>query len=230
VSTCTPEASATEYRPRRALIEVVDPIDEAELDPVPAPAFQPAPSAGAIPSTLWAAPVGPPVVEDLAAVLWQPAALGATIVAKELDRLKAADGRWTYLNSIPGGKKGSEIDHLVIGPGGVFTVNAGRHSDARVRTGGEIRIGRQEAQRVAQLLTSATRICIRVRGLIVPVSTGTDVVKQHSNIVEIVSHSALVDYLRSQPTYLDGATRARITGYARLSSTWRPAASSSRRR
>ncbi len=53
-----------------------------------------------------------------------------------------------------------------------------------------------------------------------PVGAKKAVVRQPSNVVLIVNHSELVDYLRSQPPYLDGATRTRITGYARLSSTW----------
>jgi hypothetical protein len=142
------------------------------------------------------------------------------MVARELDRLKTTDRRWVCLNSIPGGRKGTAIDHLVIGPGGVFTINAGRHSGGRAWTGGDIRAGRYQTQRVAGILTAATRICVRVQGLIVPVGANKDVVKQPSNIVQIVNHSALVDYLRSQPHYLDGATLTRITGYARLSSTW----------
>jgi hypothetical protein len=209
----------TEYRPRRALVEVADPIDDADLDRVEVPAFESAASAASIPRTRWTAPVGPPVVEDLASSQRQPGVINAALVARELDRLRAADGRWVFLNSIPGGKKGAGIDHLVIGPGGVFTVNAGRHTNGRAWTGGDIRAGRYEAQRAAQLLTAATRISIRVRGLVVPVGVKKDVLKQPSNIVQIVNHSVLVDYLRSQPPYLDGATRTRITGYARLSST-----------
>lgn len=52
-----------------------------------------------------------------------------------------------------------------------------------------------------------------------PVCAKKEALKQRSNVVEIV-HSSLVEYLRSRPTYLDGATRARIAGYARLGSTW----------
>lgn len=214
------EAAATEYRPRRALIEVADPIDDAGTDQVEVPAFEPGGSAVPVPRTQWIAPVGAPVAEDLASSPRQAGAINGAVVARELDRLKTTDSRWVCLNSIPGGRKGTAIDHLVIGPGGVFTINAGRHPGGRAWTGGDIRAGRYQTQRVAELLTAATRICVRVQCLIVPVGAKKDVVKQPSNIVHIVNHSALVDYLRSQPPYLDGATLTRITGYARLSSTW----------
>lgn len=214
------QEKAAEYRPRRAMVESTDPVELADPEPAPAPEFQPSASAGVIPYFEWTAPGGPPVVADLASSQRHPDGVSGRLVAGELDRLIAADSRWVCLNSVPGGKKGVEIDHLLIGPGGVFTVNAGRHTPGRVWTGGDIRVGRDEAQRVAQLLTTATRICIRVRGLVVPVNLKKGVVKQPSNIVQIVNHSSLVDYLRSQPPYLDGAARSRISGHARLSSTW----------
>ncbi|MGC3992624.1 MAG: nuclease-related domain-containing protein [Propionicimonas sp.] len=151
-------------------------------------------------------------------------------MAIELDRLRTADGRWICLTAIPGAGRGVQIDHLVIGPGGVFTINAGRHAGSRTWTGSDIRVGRDEAQRAAQALTMATRICVRVQGLVVPVDAKKDATRQPSNIVKIVNHTALVDYLRSQPPYLDGATRTRIAGFARLSSTWSAQPSTERER
>lgn len=53
-----------------------------------------------------------------------------------------------------------------------------------------------------------------------PVGAKNAVPRQPSAIVRIVNHFGLFDYLRSQPPYLDGAALARITGHARLSSTW----------
>ena len=144
----------------------------------------------------------------------------SSFVVGELNRLRALDGRWVILSSIPGGRKGAAIDQLVIGPGGVFAINARRRAGARAWGGGDLRSGRDEAHRVARILTAMTRICVRVQGLIVPVGTQAEAVKQSSNIVKVVTSSALVDYLLGQPAYLDGAAIARIAGYARLSSTW----------
>lgn len=213
-----PQDFDTEYRPRRALFGAAGgPDEEAERDGAGA-LFCPPPGMPS-PSEHWAAPLDSPIVGDLAATRHDQAA-SVALVARELDRLRAADARWVYLNSIPGGRKGSEIDHLVIGPGGVFAINAGRRPDTPTGTGGDIRCGCSEAQRAAELLTAATRISVRVQGLIVPASARRAPTKQPSNIVTIVNRDALVDHLRSQPPYLDAATRTRITGYARLSSTW----------
>jgi len=164
---------------------------------------------------------------------WESGAIDENPVFNELDRLRAADSRWSYLNSVPIGKKDLHIDHLVVGPGGVFAINAKHHRNARITVTGDtvtvngipkpyVRNSRNQAQRASDLLTSATRISIRVRGLVVPAGAATFTVKHQSNTVEVVNRSALVQFLRSQPPYLDGTTIDRILGYARLSSTWRP--------
>jgi len=200
--------------------ELPEPSNAAGPDRIESPGFRPGPGAGLVPIDQWASPVGPPAVKDLA--LSTGGATGGGPVARQLDQLKAHDTRWVYLSGVPGGKKGCEIGHLVIGPGGVFTINARHHQDAKGWIGGDIRIGGYEAQRAARLLTSATRISIRVRGLLVPVAAARNAPKHQPSGVEIVNHEALVAFLRSQPPYLDGRTIARVLGYARLSSTWRP--------
>jgi hypothetical protein len=45
------------------------------------------------------------------------------LVAGQLDKLMRRDPRWRCRHSIPVGSNGADIDHLVIGPGGVFTLN-----------------------------------------------------------------------------------------------------------
>jgi hypothetical protein len=42
-------------------------------------------------------------------------------VAKGLPKL---DEAWRVLHSVPVGSRDSDIDHVVIGPGGVYTINA----------------------------------------------------------------------------------------------------------
>lgn len=217
--TSSPEVPSVPYRPRRAVADL-EPIDDFDPDRAEAPSFRPGPFAASLPRAQWTAPLGPPVVQDLAASGWDTSSAGAHMVVRELDRLVSADARWTYVNSIPGRKHGSAIDHLVVGPSGVFTVNAGLPHNFQGWLGGAVRTGISEAQRATRLLTSATRISVRVRGLIVLVSGSQKPVKQRANTVEIVNHVALVTFLLSQPEYLDASTRARILGHARLGSTW----------
>ena len=52
---------------------------------------------------------------------WRIGADGEEKVAARLAKLAKKDPRWTFLHAIPVGENGSDIDHLVVGPGGVFT-------------------------------------------------------------------------------------------------------------
>jgi hypothetical protein len=55
---------------------------------------------------------------------WRIGADGEEKVAAQLDKVAKKDPRWRSLHAIPVGNRGSDIDHLISGPGGVFTVNA----------------------------------------------------------------------------------------------------------
>ena len=52
---------------------------------------------------------------------WRVGAKGEEKVASELAKL---DARWRVLHAVEVGENGSDIDHVVIGPPGVFTLNA----------------------------------------------------------------------------------------------------------
>ncbi len=218
------------------------------FDPLGAP-----PPLAPIPSSVWAPPVGPPVVADLAANQpgaqleshirvarragedarsWAVGALGERLVARELDRLRSLDPRWAYLNSIPVGDLGSDIDHLVVGPGGVFTLNAKHHPHANVWVGGNtvlvnghrhpyVRNSRHEAERAARLLTAATGLAIRVRGLVVTVGADSFSVKQQPEDVQVLPRSELTRFLTGMPAVLDVDQGRHVLDFARLSSTWR---------
>ena len=60
-------------------------------------------------------------------------ALGELEVASTLSRL---DQRWTVLHAVPVGSAGADIGHLVIGPGGTFTVNTKNHPRKKIWAGG----------------------------------------------------------------------------------------------
>ncbi|MCD1268059.1 NERD domain-containing protein [Microbacterium sp. MEC084] len=92
---------------------------------------------------------------------WYLGALGELDVAR---RLAALGPDWAVAHSIPIGTRGSDIDHLVVGPAGVFTINSKFHEGARVWVGSRrllvngqktdhIRNARFEASRVKKVLT-----------------------------------------------------------------------------
>ncbi|MFI7338218.1 nuclease-related domain-containing protein [Streptomyces sp. NPDC050085] len=66
---------------------------------------------------------------------WDPyysGLVGERRVGRELERLRSQG--WHVLHGLPNGK-GGDIDHLLIGAGGVFNVNSKRHPGASVWVG-----------------------------------------------------------------------------------------------
>lgn len=97
---------------------------------------------------------------------WRRGADGEQLVAAELAKVAREQPAWTALHAVPVGRRGADIDHLVIGPGGVFTVNAKHHKGADIWVGGEtlmvngartqhVRNARHEAERAGRLLSEA---------------------------------------------------------------------------
>ncbi|MEQ1737283.1 MAG: nuclease-related domain-containing protein, partial [Rhodoglobus sp.] len=68
------------------------------------------------------------------ALNWLRGARGELFMAARLAKLGPA---WTVLHSVPVGDRGSDIDHLVIGPAGVFPINTKRLIDRDIRVDGE---------------------------------------------------------------------------------------------
>lgn len=114
------------------------------------------------------------VVIDDEARGWYLGVLGERRVALELLRLGP---EWTVLHSVPVGSGSADIDHVVIGPGGVFTVNT-KHSRGKavwyaglgMYVGGAgqryVRNAVYEARRARTLLSNAVRAPVPVTGVI----------------------------------------------------------------
>ena len=161
------------------------------------------------------APAGPGFAGKRAFSGWDVGVQGEHTVAEELDELVALDPRWAYINAIPVGTNGSDIDHLVVGPGGVFTINAEPHHG-----------GRDEAERAGMLLSATARTAITARGVIVPVGGAELTVNEQPADAQVVEALHLIDFLIGQSEVLDAYTIALVLTCARLSSTWRPAQTS----
>lgn len=106
---------------------------------------------------------------------WRIGADGEEMVAAQLAKLARKDPRWHFLHAIPVGENGADIDHLVVGPGGVYSLNAKHHPGAKVWVGGNtlmingqrqpyIRNSRFEAQRASKLLTAGCGFAVVVTG------------------------------------------------------------------
>lgn len=164
---------------------------------------------------------------------WRIGADGEEKVAARLARVIKRDPRWRFLHSIPVGTRGSDIDHLAIGPGGVFTINSKHHPKARIWVGGStflvdghkvpyIRSSRFEAARAAELLAGATGLVVPVEGVIVTVNAADVIVKSQPQGVYVVPRMKIAQWLLRLGDTLDPEYIDAIYDAARRSTTWRP--------
>jgi hypothetical protein len=163
---------------------------------------------------------------------WRLGADGEQLVAAELDKVTRKRPAWTALHSIPVGHRGSDIDHLLIGPGGVFTVNAKHHKGADIWVGGEtvmvngartrhVRNARFEAERATRLLAAVVGQPVPVAGLVVTVNARTfKVTTPPRPGVTVLHRKQLAPWLLRLGDTLDQELLNRIWDAARRSTTW----------
>jgi hypothetical protein len=163
---------------------------------------------------------------------WRIGADGEELVGRVLDRLiEKHDGRWRVLHSIPVGARGSDTDHLVIGPGGVLALNAKHHPRARIWVGGDtllvngvrqpyLRNSRHEAERASRLLTAACGFPVEVTGVLVPVNAAEVEIKTPPVGLHVVNRRRLGRWLRRRVHVLDAESIASIYEAARRPTTW----------
>ena len=142
------------------------------------------------------------------AALWEQGAVGEVEVAKALEALPPG---WVVLHDLawPGRPK-ANIDHVVIGPGGVFVVDAKNWSGTvEVRD----QVLRQNGRRREQAVSSAAEAAISLQH-VVPVShlcvgvlcfVGDKALSGWVRDVMVCSTSNLVTMLTSRPVVLDSA-------------------------
>jgi hypothetical protein len=161
---------------------------------------------------------------------WRLGAAGEIRVGAQLDKLTRKDPRWRTLHSIPVGTRGSDIDHLVIGPAGVFTINTKHHPGANIWVAGDtvlvngvrhpyVRNSRHEAERAARVLSGACGFDIPVTPLIVVVNAEQLTIKERPIGVHVLSRRRLRRWLQRRPE-LTATTGEAIFDKARRSSTW----------
>ena len=155
---------------------------------------------------------------------------GELLVGRRLERLGRAS---RVLHSVHVGDKDADIDHVVIGPGGVFTLNTKHHPGGRAWVGRwaiminghkvpYLRSSRFEAKRAARLLSAACGFSVQVRPAIVIITTRFDL-KQQPDDVFVGRPRAVVWWLRRRPLVLSPDEVATIFEHARRDTTWRPA-------
>jgi Nuclease-related domain len=154
--------------------------------------------------------------------------VGEEIVGVELARLGPG---WHVLHGVPVGAGSTDIDHVVIGPSGVYTINSKHHPGGRLQTkgGDTVFLGQTwvpyarksvgEARRATVLLAAACRFPGEVRAVIAVVGARLDMRLPLDHVV-VIDANDLLDWLRDQPQMLTPGQVAHVFASAQWSSTW----------
>lgn len=161
---------------------------------------------------------------------WLWAALGEMEVARAVARLGEP---WSVVHSIPIRDHESEvcIDHLVVGPGGVFAVRAASFSGqdvwiserSLVVAGHSLPHMRQTAHAVGEAeraLSQAAGIPVSVVGIIAIVEPESVTVSGRPRDVVVLASSQLARWISRRPRVLEPAQVAAIAGAANDDTTW----------
>ncbi len=159
---------------------------------------------------------------------WRVGADGEEEVARRLEKLGTG---WHVIHAVPVGDKGSDIDHVGIGPPGVFTLNSKNHSGNKVwvaeRTfmvNGKkvpyLRNSHFEAKRASSLLSTACGFDIKVEPVIVVMAAELTIKAQPLD-VHIVGRKRIAKWLASRPAVLTPEGVEIVYEQARREVTWR---------
>ena len=159
---------------------------------------------------------------------WYRGALGELAVGHQLAK---AGPEWTVLHAIPVGAGDSDIDHLLIGPAGVFTLNTKRHrgkkvwvADHRILVAGQkvdhLRNARSEASRASRALSLARGRTVPVSAALVFVGVDEVTIRSRPRDVHIWTERSLLRHLKKLKPQLHPDEVAAIVTVAVRDSTW----------
>jgi hypothetical protein len=156
---------------------------------------------------------------------------GEEQVAQQLAKLP--DG-WHVFHSLPAGSDALDIDHVVVGPGGVFIMNTKHHPGATIWVDGDtflvngtkhpyVRDVRHEAVRATRALTELAGFAVPAIGVVAVVGAheGLTVKSQPGDgAVHVVPRRNLVNWLVGHRTIFSSEQVAVVAEAARHSSAW----------
>lgn len=172
-------------------------------------------------------------------VPWFAGALGEREVGALLDRLPSG---WSVFHAVPVGTRMDEtgavadVDHVAVGPAGVFVINTKHHRGQRVWVGERavmvagqkqpyLRNSDLEASRVRGVLAQAGLVA-PVTALVVLVGAKEVTVRQQPRRVLVLRSESLLRWLAHRPAVLDAGTMAAIVRLFDDPATWQPTQSS----
>jgi hypothetical protein len=170
-------------------------------------------------------------VSPLAAdsVSWYLGATGEIEVGRILAQLPP---EWTVFHALPIGTKNTDLDHLVVGPGGVFTINTKHHSGNTVWVGKRtvmingrkypyLRAAESEANKVTKLIQERMPLAAPARPLIVVVDPKTLTIKERPERVTVLTAQQLRRWLTKRPQVLSSQDLAQLVEIFDNPASWR---------
>lgn len=167
------------------------------------------------------------------AARWYWTAVSQLDVMARLDQLGPD---WSVVHGIPSsptidGSTPGPIDHLVIGPAGVFTIFAYNHHrenvvvtrQAFIVDGHRLQYIRQAQAAVGQverMLEAATDRSVRAGTIIAVIDPGSLDVRDLPRDVFVVTAASLIAWLKAREQVLDAVTVSELSALARIETTW----------
>lgn len=160
---------------------------------------------------------------------WSAGGLGEMMTAKVLEQLGPD---WYITHDFRIGGASANLDHVVVGPPGVFVLNSKYHGSKPVTVGGDVVLvgsrsvkhvpaGAWEAADASRRLTRAYDAPVLAVSLIVVIADRFRV-SAHPNVptVRVAHISRLVDFLERLPSVLDPCTARCLVACVREPATW----------
>jgi hypothetical protein len=160
---------------------------------------------------------------------WRSGLEGEQAVGESLEALKARG--WRILHAIRW-PSGADIDHMAIGPAGVFTINSKHHPDARVwvgdhvirvnnRTTDHVRFSLNEADRTAKLLHHWCGWPVSVQPVIAIVGAAEMKITTTAPPAMVVDGLSIAEHLTSLPEHLPEHRVSSVFEVARRADVWK---------
>ena len=161
-------------------------------------------------------------------ISWSVGFVGEEAAGAELGRLGS---EWTVFHSVPIGDRGSDIDHVVIGPAGVLCINTKHHRGVRVDVRRDavfvagqyqhyLDNSRVEAERTAAIVHEVVP-GVPVRPMLVTVGAKLTV-RESPSTAAVMRHDQLAGWLLAQPRRLDPGVVQTLGEALRHSERWSP--------
>lgn len=159
---------------------------------------------------------------------WYKGALGEIKVGQIL---AALGPEWRVLHAVPVGTGTSDIDHVLIGPAGVFTLNTKNHSNQAVwvakrtfmvagKKQRHLYNAVHEADRAAKLLSRSIGITVNASAVVVVVAPKSMTVREKPTGVTVLTDRQLLRWLSNRPAVLSAWEVDQIAAAAAHPGTW----------